>query len=110
MGGVTDQDSLVRFGVAMEAPLLRAFDALVKQRGSTRSEVLRDLVRAEVTRAQVAAGAPAVAALTVVYDHHVRDLTERLTELQHALGDKAVLGPAQAGVPLVPDGLPAGAP
>jgi CopG family nickel-responsive transcriptional regulator len=88
MGSVTEQDGLVRFGVAMEAPLLRAFDALVKQRGSTRSEVLRDLVRSEVTRSQVARGVPAVAALTVVYDHHVRDLTERLTELQHALGDQ----------------------
>lgn len=85
---MTEQDGLVRFGVAMEAPLLRAFDALVKERGGTRSEILRDLVRAEVGRSQVASGAPAVAALTVVYDHHVRDLTERLTELQHALGDK----------------------
>ncbi|AKV00966.1 Nickel responsive regulator NikR [Labilithrix luteola] len=85
---MTEQDGLVRFGVAMEAPLLRAFDALVKERGGTRSEILRDLVRGEVGRSQVASGAPAVAALTVVYDHHVRDLTERLTELQHALGDK----------------------
>lgn len=72
----------------MEAPLLRAFDALVKRRGGSRSEVLRDLVRAEVTRSQVSESVPAVAALTVVYDHHVRDLTERLTELQHELGEK----------------------
>lgn len=85
---MTDQDGLVRFGVAMEAPLLRAFDALVKRRGGSRSEVLRDLVRAEVTRSQVSESVPAVAALTVVYDHHVRDLTERLTELQHELGEK----------------------
>lgn len=72
----------------MEAPLLRAFDALVKRRGGSRSEVLRDLVRAEVTRSQVSESVPAVAALTVVYDHHVRDLTERLTELQHELGEQ----------------------
>lgn len=79
---------LVRFGVAMEGALLRDLDALVEARGSTRSEVLRDLVRAEVTRAKVSSGANAVAALTLVYDHHVRDLTERLTEFQHALGEK----------------------
>lgn len=85
---VTDNDGLVRFGVAMDAPLLRAFDALVKERGGTRSEVLRDLVRAEVTRAEVQAGVPSVATLTVVYDHHVKDLTDRLMELQHSLGDK----------------------
>lgn len=82
------KDSLVRFGVAMEGALLRELDALVEERGSTRSELLRDLVRAEVTRAHVSVGANAVAALTLVYDHHVRDLTERLTEFQHALGDK----------------------
>ena len=85
---MSKRDDLVRFGVAMEASLLRAFDALVKKRGSTRSEVLRDLARAEVTRAQVAGGADAVATVTLVYDHHVRDLTERLVELQHGLGAK----------------------
>ncbi len=82
------RDELVRFGVAMENALLEDFDALVAARGTTRSEALRDLVRAEVTRARVAEGADAVAALTLVYDHHVRDLTERLTELQHTLGEK----------------------
>ena len=82
------KDSLVRFGVAMEGSLLEEFDALVAERGGTRSELLRDLVRAEVTRARVTTRANAVASLTLVYDHHVRDLTERLTEFQHALGDK----------------------
>lgn len=82
------RDGLVRFGVAMEASLLRAFDAIVKRRASTRSEVLRDLARAEVTRAEVASGSDAVATVTLVYDHHVRDLTERLMELQHGLGGK----------------------
>lgn len=72
----------------MEASLLEELDALVEVRGGTRSELLRDLVRAEVTRARVRAGASAVASLTLVYDHHVRDLTERLTEFQHALGEK----------------------
>lgn len=72
----------------MEAPLLAAFDKIVKQRASTRSEVLRDLARSEVTKAEVERGGDAVAALTLVYDHHVRDLTERLTDLQHTLGDR----------------------
>jgi CopG family nickel-responsive transcriptional regulator len=84
---VSKRGELVRFGVAMEGSLLRAFDALVKQRGSTRSEVLRDLARAEVTREAVASGTDAVATITIVYDHHVRALTETLTNLQHELGD-----------------------
>jgi CopG family nickel-responsive transcriptional regulator len=82
------KDTLVRFGVAMEGRLLEDLDALVEERGSTRSEVLRDLVRAEVTKSRVKAGANAVASLTLVYDHHVRDLTERLTAFQHELGEK----------------------
>ena len=80
-------DTLVRFGVAMESSLLEQFDALVEARGGTRSEALRDLARAAVTRAQVQKGVEAVATLTLIYDHHVRDLTEKLTELQHDLGD-----------------------
>lgn len=76
----------MRFGVAMEASLLRAFDTVVKRRSSTRSEVLRDLARAEVTRAEVASGSDAIATVTLVYDHHVRDLTQRLIDLQHDLG------------------------
>src|SRR5882672_7406580 len=78
---------LVRFGIAVEEPLLAEFDALVSSRGCTRSELLRDLARAEVVRAKVRSGVSAVATLTIVYDHHVRDLSEKLTELQHQLGD-----------------------
>ena len=77
---------LVRFGVAMERDLLEDLDRLVAARGSTRSEVLRDLVRAEVGREKSRTSADAVASLTIVYDHHVRDLTEKLTELQHEMG------------------------
>lgn len=81
------KDRLVRFGIAIDAGLLDEVDVLVKERGCTRSEFFRDLARAEVSKKHVARGADAVAALTLVYDHHVRDLTEKLTELQHELGD-----------------------
>jgi len=79
---------VVRFGVAMESALLRELDALVASRNGTRSEVLRDLVRAEVVRSRVRRGVLAFATLTIVYDHHVRELTERLNELQHDLGEQ----------------------
>lgn len=72
----------------MEASLLKAFDSVVRLRSSTRSEMLRDLARAAVTRAEVAEGADAVATVTIVYDHHVKELSERLTELGHSLGSK----------------------
>jgi CopG family transcriptional regulator, nickel-responsive regulator len=80
--------TLTRFGVALDTPLLAELDALVKERGCTRSEMFRDLARAEVVRSKVRRGAHAVATLTLVYDHHVRDLSEKLTDLQHDLGDQ----------------------
>src|SRR5882762_9923503 len=81
------RSSLVRFGVAIDAPLLSELDVLVEERGCTRSELFRDLARAEIGRAKVPRGVDAVGALTLVYDHHVRDLPEKLTELQHEMGD-----------------------
>jgi len=82
------KDPLVRFGVALESSLLRDLDAVVRARGGTRSELFRDLARAEVGRAKVPKAVDAIATLTMVYDHHARDLTERLTELQHELGEQ----------------------
>ncbi len=79
---------LVRFGIAVEQSLLTQFDAIVKLRGVTRSEIIRDLIRSAVARTQVREGVPALAALTLVYNHHIRDLTERLTKVQHALGER----------------------
>ena len=79
--------TLVRFGVAIDAPLLSELDALVGERGCTRSELFRDLARAEIGRAKIPRGVDAVGALTLVYDHHVRDLSDKLTELQHELGE-----------------------
>jgi CopG family nickel-responsive transcriptional regulator len=81
-------NEIARFGVAMDQTLLEHFDIIVADRGVTRSGLLRDLVRAEIVRSQVARGAPAVATLTLVYDHHVRELTEKLTQFQHQLGDR----------------------
>ena len=82
------KDALVRFGVALESSLLRDLDGVVRDRGGTRSELFRDLARAEVGRAKVPKAVDAIATLTLVYDHHVRDLSEKLTELQHELGEQ----------------------
>jgi len=82
---------LVRFGVAMDADLLHRFDERITARGYTnRSEALRDLVRADLVNAHLAGDGLAVATLTLVYDHHVRELTEKLTEMQHDLGEHVV--------------------
>ncbi|WP_394838130.1 nickel-responsive transcriptional regulator NikR [Pendulispora rubella] len=82
------KDDLVRFGIAMEGSLLSAFDKVVEARGGSRSEAFRDLARAEVGRTQMRKGAEAVGTLTIIYDHHVRELNDRLTEIQHELGSQ----------------------
>ncbi len=76
---------LNRIGVAIENDLLKKFDVLIEARGYTnRSEAFRDLIRAELVRESSARpAAPVVGSLTVVYDHHVRLLEEKLTDLQH---------------------------
>jgi CopG family nickel-responsive transcriptional regulator len=79
---------LVRFGVAMEEPLLSALDQLVKTRKATRSKVLSDLARAEVMQSQLGPDVEVVMTLTLVYDHHVPDLSEKLNSMQHELGDR----------------------
>jgi CopG family nickel-responsive transcriptional regulator len=78
---------LVRFGVAMESDLLEEFDKLVVRRGhENRSEALRDLVRKELVADSWERGGTSVATITLVFDHHVREVTERLTEIQHDHG------------------------
>jgi CopG family nickel-responsive transcriptional regulator len=82
------KDSLVLFGIAMEPSLVAEIDKLAEARGCNRSELLRDLARAEVGRSSLQDRVRAFAAVTLVYNHHVRELSEKLTALQHDLGDQ----------------------
>lgn len=82
---------LVRFGIAIERDLLERFDARVTTKGyENRSEAIRDLIRAELVEQVDDPHAQATGTLTLVYDHHVRELGERLTEIQHELGHHVV--------------------
>jgi CopG family nickel-responsive transcriptional regulator len=76
---------LVRFGVSMEQALARRFDRLIQRRGyGSRSEAIRDMVRRELVRQEWEdPDAETVGTVTLVYDHHVRELGERLVALQH---------------------------
>lgn len=72
----------------MERVLLDRLDELVEQRGMpNRSELIRDLVRRELDREAWAHGGIVSVTVTLVYDHHVRELTERLNEIQHDHGE-----------------------
>lgn len=76
---------LVRFGVSMEERLLRDFDRMIKRRKwANRSEAIRDLVRRELIQSQwQEAGRRVVGTVTMLYDHHKRELPEKIIDMQH---------------------------
>ena len=76
---------LVRFGISLGEDLLARFDRLVVAwRGyASRSEAFRDLIRASLVEEEWRGGGEVAGAITLVYDHHRKDLVSRLTDLQH---------------------------
>ncbi len=71
--------------MAIDSDLLEKFDRLIGNRGYTnRSEAFRDLIRDElVEKSWESPESNVVGTVTLVYDHHVRMLNDRLTDLQH---------------------------
>jgi CopG family nickel-responsive transcriptional regulator len=75
---------LVRFGVSLDSDLLDNFDDLIARKGYTnRSEAIRDLIRDNLVVQEWDADKETVGTVTIVYDHHVRALTDKLTSIQH---------------------------
>ncbi len=75
-----------RFTISLDDKLAHEFDALIAERGyATRSEAVRDLLRAEIdrTRLQQSPEGECIACLSYVFNHHELDLGERITNLQH---------------------------
>jgi CopG family nickel-responsive transcriptional regulator len=75
---------LVRFGVSLEKPLLDRFDAMIQERQYTnRSEALRDLIRGALVQRVWKKGGEVAGAITLIYDHHQKDVLSRVTDTQH---------------------------
>jgi CopG family nickel-responsive transcriptional regulator len=76
-----------RTGVSLDEDLLHEFDHLIARRGyKNRSEAIRDLIREALLAQMVESNRPVVGSLTLVYDHHVPGLAQKLTEVQHTAG------------------------
>ena len=78
---------LSRFGVSLEEDLLVAFDQSIMGTGyQNRSEAIRDMIRNALVEDQIEKtdATPTVGTVTLVYDHHTRDLADKLTEHQHS--------------------------
>jgi CopG family nickel-responsive transcriptional regulator len=76
----------VRFGISLDEKLLENFDTLIEQKSyMNRSEAIRDLIRASLVEERLGSeNQEAVGTVTLVYNHHVRDLADKLTEHQHS--------------------------
>ncbi len=79
---------LYRFGISIDSKLIGQFDAAIERRGyNNRSEAIRDLIRDFIVRQEWGADEEIVGTITLVYDHHVREVSPRLIKLQHKAKD-----------------------
>lgn len=78
---------LVRFGVSIGAGLLSKFDNLIEDKGYTnRSEAIRDLIRDKIVESEWEeknAETESIGTITIVYDHHTREIGDKLTDIAH---------------------------
>jgi CopG family nickel-responsive transcriptional regulator len=82
-----------RFTISLDDALAREFDALIAERGyDNRSEAVRDLLRAHLDKLRESRDldGPCVGNLSYVYNHHERELAERLMGIQHMHHDLVV--------------------
>jgi CopG family nickel-responsive transcriptional regulator len=87
-----------RFGVSIDSSLLVQFDQLIESKGYTnRSEAIRDLIRDYLVDEEwqreegiVSEEHTAVGTITLVYNHHIREMADRLTDLQHQFHEQIV--------------------
>ncbi|MFW5990066.1 MAG: nickel-responsive transcriptional regulator NikR [Campylobacterales bacterium] len=78
-------DKTIRFCVSLQETLLEELDTKVTNRGySSRSELVRDLIREKLVDDSWSGGKEeVVGVLTLIYDHHQRELSQKMIELQH---------------------------
>ena len=75
---------IIRFGVSLEKELLEKFDRLIKEKKySNRSEAIRDLIRENLVKREWTEGKEVAGSITLVFDHHKRELMNTLTDIQH---------------------------
>lgn len=78
-------EKVERFSISISPKLLKKFDAILKEKGYTnRSEGIRDLIRDYIVASEwEKKEGEVVGSLTLVYDHDVRGVSDKLTDLQH---------------------------
>ena len=76
--------TLFRFGISIDKTLLDKFDRLIReQKYTNRSEAFRDLIREALVKTAWKQGREVAGAITFIYDHHQRDLLNKIVDIQH---------------------------
>jgi CopG family transcriptional regulator, nickel-responsive regulator len=76
--------NVVRVSVSLERPLYDRLEKLVEDSHySNRSEFVRDLIRAHLVEQEWQTDKVLLGTISLIYDHHARGLSERLTDRQH---------------------------
>ena len=83
---------ITRFGISMDSKLLDRFDKLISEQGySNRSEAFRDLVRERLVKEEwEKEELETVGTITIIYDHHKRELAEKIIDHQHHQHDSII--------------------
>ena len=77
-------NKIVRFGVSIEQGLLKKFDSLIHQMGyGNRSKAFADIMREKLVKQEWAEGREVVGTITLIYNHHQRELVAKLIDIQH---------------------------
>lgn len=75
---------LARLSFSIEKPLVDRLERLLASGGyGNRSEFIRDLIRDRVVDQEWQRDEEALGTITILFDHHARQLTDRLLDLQH---------------------------
>lgn len=84
--------NITRFGISMDSKLLKRFDKLISEHGySNRSEAFRDLVRDRLVQEEWREeNFETVGTITIIYDHHKRELSGKIIDHQHHRHDSII--------------------
>ncbi len=82
---------LTRFSVSIDKALVRKFDRLLRDEGyPTRSKAIADLMREALKDREWAEGEEVAGAIILVYNHHKRELLDRIVDTQHRFHETVI--------------------
>jgi CopG family transcriptional regulator, nickel-responsive regulator len=79
---------LRRFSVSLDKNLITRFDKHIREKNySTRSKAIGDLISEDLVKEEWIVGKEVAGTITLVYNHHRRELVNRLVNIQHEFHD-----------------------